>query len=108
MPIQRMGKYILMLEGISKELEKQNIVSENVKLATSIIREYMAKGNTHLELQDIENFPLDICQTGLFIIKENFYLMKIKGKLQRTVFLFEQFIMFAKYHVSLMFYFITF
>lgn len=93
-PIQRLGKYVLLLEQMQKELKKNQEVSEIVEKAIEAVRNIMKKGNDYLAIDSIIQSPLDFNLHGSFIMRALFCVIKPK-KLISMVFLFENVIVFT-------------
>ncbi|XP_030757392.1 pleckstrin homology domain-containing family G member 4B-like, partial [Sitophilus oryzae] len=85
-PVQRLGKYKLLLENIIKELKKNNETVGSVEMALDIIKKYMRKGNDAVAVGSIMNSTIK--NYGSFIMREKFALMKPR-RLDVVVFLFE-------------------
>lgn len=94
-PIQRLGKYILFLENISKELNKSGVHSAKVQTALNIVKEAMTRGNDFIAICSIRDCPLNLIkEAGSFVMREEFHILKPK-KLVSIVFLFEAIVVFT-------------
>ncbi|CAH1175962.1 unnamed protein product [Phaedon cochleariae] len=93
-PVQRLGKYILFLENIEKQLSKLNQPIETVQEALNIVRSEMTKGNDAVAAESIENSPISRLDYGSFKLREKFSIIKPR-KLEAMVFLFENVLVFT-------------
>ncbi|XP_076256798.1 uncharacterized protein LOC143194107 [Rhynchophorus ferrugineus] len=93
-PIQRLGKYTLFFGNIIKRLTKENQPTGEAEFALSIVKKYMRKGNDAVAIDSIEKNPIEPKYYGSFIMNEKFTILKPK-RLDSTVFLFEQIIVFT-------------
>lgn len=94
-PVQRLGKYILFLQSITKELNKSGIHSVNVQTALDIVKRSMTRGNDLIAICSIKSCPINLVkEAGSFVMREKFQILKPK-KLVSTVFLFEEIVVFT-------------
>nr|XP_008193316.1 PREDICTED: uncharacterized protein LOC103313000 [Tribolium castaneum] len=94
-PIQRMGKYVLLLEQIQKELNKKQQSLEKIETAVSVIRGVMRKGNDYIAIDSIKQCEIDLRLQGSFIMRSLFNISKPR-KFVSMVFLFENVIVFTE------------
>jgi 3-polyprenyl-4-hydroxybenzoate decarboxylase len=94
-PIQRLGKYILILEKIKKELIKAKKPIEKVCAAIEVVRKVMRKGNDFIAMDSIKNSDIDLLMQGSFIMRAVFNVLKPR-KFVSMVFLFENAIIFTE------------
>lgn len=95
-----MGKYVLLLEGMENEIKAQDGNYKVVKMAKEMVQSHMSQANTFLTLDNVNNFPYKLYETGLFQLKDVFQIGKSKG-VTSDVLLFENFIILAKYQVMI-------
>lgn len=96
-PIQRLGKYILLLENIQKALQKENKYSENVEMAIEMLRREMRIGNDFIAIDSIEKLPITLDQSGSFVFRDVFNIQRPR-KYEATLFLFENVLVFTVVH----------
>ncbi|XP_028150555.1 uncharacterized protein LOC114343904 [Diabrotica virgifera virgifera] len=93
-PVQRLGKYILLLEQIEKQLKKLELPVDNTQTALAIVREEMSKGNDSVAIESIENSPISKMDYGSFKMREMFSITKPR-KVECMVFLFTNVLVFT-------------
>lgn len=100
-PIQRLGKYILLLDKIHKELDKTGESSELINTALEIVKKEMSKGNDSVAIGCIKNSPINLAEeAGSIKMNEKFTILKPK-KFESVVFLFDEIIVFTITTVSI-------
>lgn len=100
-PIQRLGKYILLLDKINMELGKKGKSSKLINAALEIVKKEMSKGNDYVAICSIKNSPIKLAdEAGSFKMRETFTILKPK-KFESVVFLFEEIIVFTITTVSI-------
>ncbi|KAG5896713.1 hypothetical protein JTB14_014589 [Gonioctena quinquepunctata] len=87
-PVQRLGKYILFLENIEKELKKLNMPIGSTQMALDIVKSEMSKGNDYVAIDSIQNSPISKLDYGSFKMREHFSITKPR-RVEAMVFLFE-------------------
>ncbi|CAG9829402.1 unnamed protein product [Diabrotica balteata] len=93
-PVQRLGKYILLLEQIEKQLKKLELPVDSTQTALAIVREEMSKGNDSVAIESIENSPISKMDYGSFKMREMFSITKPR-KVEAMVFLFSNVLVFT-------------
>lgn len=94
-PIQRITKYVLLLENMQKELKKMNSDSTKLQDAVNMLKAELQKGNDFLAIYSIKSFPqIDTVQLGSFVARESF-LIKSGKKFVSMVFLFDHMLIFT-------------
>ncbi|XP_072378737.1 uncharacterized protein [Diabrotica undecimpunctata] len=93
-PVQRLGKYILLLEQIEKQLKKLELPVDSTQTALAIVREEMSKGNDSVAIESIENSPISKMDYGSFKMREMFSITKPR-KVEAMVFLFANVLVFT-------------
>ncbi|XP_018329246.1 triple functional domain protein-like isoform X2 [Agrilus planipennis] len=88
-PVQRLGKYILLLEQIQKELTQEGTPSNKIQKAIEMVRKQMSRGNDFLAIDSIKESPVNLAQQGSFIMREKFNIIKPR-KFEAMLFLFEE------------------
>lgn len=93
-PVQRLGRYILFLENIEKQLKKLNLPVEHAQTAIAILKDEMSKGNDSVAIESIENSPISKMDYGSFKMREKFSINKPR-KVDAMVFLFSNVVVFT-------------
>ena len=90
-PIQRLGRYILLLENLKKSLTTAKC--ETLTEAIQFLKKTMKRGNDYVALDSIARCPknIDFSTTGSFILREKFNMLKPR-KGERMLFLFDKII----------------
>lgn len=87
-PIQRLGKYILILENIRKELKKLDEPSDHIAHALDIIKKQMKIGNDSIAIDSIKNCPINLLNYGSFLMREKFNVIKPR-RIEAMLFMFQ-------------------
>lgn len=96
-PLQRLGKYILLLENIRKEVGKMELhrkIKNIIEKALEMVKSVMSKGNDYVAIESIQSSPLSSTDYGSFIMRDKFMLLKPR-KLECMVFLFTNLVVFT-------------
>nr|XP_023018278.1 uncharacterized protein LOC111507223 [Leptinotarsa decemlineata] len=93
-PVQRLGKYILFLENIEKELKRLDLPIGSTQMALDIVKNEMSKGNDYVAIDSIQNSPISKMSYGCFKMRENFTISKPR-RMEATVFLFSNYVVLA-------------
>jgi len=91
-PVQRLGKYSLFLEGISKTTKQK---TELLK-AKKIIQFQLQHGDNLLAMDSIKGCEIDLKEQGKLLRQNEFNVMSGRRKAVRRIFLFENLILFTK------------
>lgn len=98
-PIQRLGKYILLLKGINEQLNKNYCYSTTVQAALDMVKKMMSKANDYIAIDSIKRCPIDLeRKAGSFIMREKFLMIRADKLLQNdesVVFFFDEIIVFT-------------
>lgn len=97
-PIQRMGRYRLLLEGIQGELNKKGIPSDDIEIALDMIKRIANLANGYVAIGSIKNCPTDLSQeAGPFIMRDHFNIIypHCREGAEGAVFLFEEIMIFT-------------
>lgn len=93
--MQRLGKYILFLQNITKELNKSGVHSVNVQTALDIVKRAMKRGDDLIAINSIKCSPVNLARVaGSFVMRQTFQMLKPKKYLS-TVFLFDEVVVFT-------------
>lgn len=93
-PLQRLGKYILLLENIEKELKILELAHQNIRDAIILVKSVMSKGNDCVAIESIQNSLISKIDYGSFIMRDKFTIIKPR-RLDSIVFLFSNFVVFT-------------
>jgi len=91
-PVQRLGKYSLFLDGISKTTKQK---TELLK-AKKIIQFQLQHGDNLLAMDSIKGCEIDLKEQGKLLRQNEFNVMSGRRKAIRRIFLFENLILFTK------------
>ncbi|KAG8198143.1 hypothetical protein JTE90_006895 [Oedothorax gibbosus] len=96
-PVQRMGKYALLLKQLLKECPETNSEHyNNLKAAEEMVRFQLRHGNDLLAMDALRECDVNIKEQGRLLRQEEFLVWQGKRKALRHVFLFEDLILFSK------------
>lgn len=93
-PVQRIMRYPMFLAEIKEELNNKFLDSQKIDEALSMVRAKARKGDDLVAIDSIENLPFGLSETGSFVKRERFMLLKSK-KYETTLFLFKNFVIFT-------------
>ncbi|CAG5110655.1 Oidioi.mRNA.OKI2018_I69.chr2.g5036.t1.cds [Oikopleura dioica] len=94
-PVQRLTKYALFLDGISKNLTK-TADKEEIDKAKKLIEFQLRHGNDLLAMDMIRGCDVDLRSCGKLLRQHEFIITIGRRKAQRRIFLFEKVCLFAK------------
>nr|CAD7591457.1 unnamed protein product [Timema genevievae] len=96
-PVQRMGKYALLLQQLMKACkDKEGDVSE-LRSAEEMVRFQLRHGNDLLAMDSLRDCDVNVKEQGRLMRQNEFLVWQGKGKkCLRHVFLFEELILFSK------------
>jgi len=94
-PVQRLTKYALFLDGISKNLTKLTD-KEEIGKAKKLIEFQLRHGNDLLAMDMIRGCEVDLRSCGKLLRQHEFIINIGRRKAQRRIFLFEKVCLFAK------------
>lgn len=90
-PIQRLGKFPLLLENMATELEKVQQPNTKISEAITLVKKEMLNGNDQIAIDSITNCPIPLVEYGPYRMKDTFQCVKPKRGTM-CVFLFEKII----------------
>lgn len=95
-PIQRLPKYMLLLENIKKELYKMGVKKvTKLIIAINIIKEELNKGNDYIAIESIHEWPvMNKMDLGPFIMRDIF-IIRNPRKFESMIFLFNKMLVFT-------------
>ena len=91
-PIQRLPRYIILLENVAKSLKKNKQHCMVLDDAIKKLKHTTSKANTLIAIDSIGKCSLELHEQGVFLLQDNF---NIKGKYKAEVFLFEKVVVFT-------------
>jgi len=93
-PVQRMGKYALLLHAMKKRAtgEDEKILKE----AEELVKFQLRHGNDLLTMDSIQDCDVNLKEQGNLLRQEQFVIYAGRKKIVRRVFLFEELILFSK------------
>ncbi|XP_050525448.1 puratrophin-1-like isoform X2 [Daktulosphaira vitifoliae] len=93
-PVQRMGKYALLLQQLMKMAKGD---TEDLRQAESMVRFQLRHGNDLLAMDSLRECDVNLKEQGRLLRQNEFLVWQGKGKkCLRQVFLFEELILFSK------------
>ncbi|XP_050423665.1 rho guanine nucleotide exchange factor 40-like isoform X2 [Adelges cooleyi] len=93
-PVQRMGKYALLLQQLMKMAKGE---TEYLRQAESMVRFQLRHGNDLLAMDSLRECDVNLKEQGRLLRQNEFLVWQGKGKkCLRQVFLFEELILFSK------------
>ncbi|XP_066289442.1 pleckstrin homology domain-containing family G member 4B-like isoform X3 [Branchiostoma lanceolatum] len=98
-PVQRMGKYALLLKELLAECpqvqaEEQELA--DLRLAEDLVKFQLRHGNNLLAMDSLRDCDININEQGKLLRQEEFLVWQGRKKFFRHVFLFEDLILFSK------------
>lgn len=96
-PIQRLGRYILLLENLQKSVRRSACLDP----AIEILKSNMTKGNDSIAVESILKVPetVDLYKKGSYIDREKFVMLKPRRQ-EAVIFLFEDIVVFTTENVT--------
>ncbi|XP_055931094.1 pleckstrin homology domain-containing family G member 4B-like isoform X2 [Argiope bruennichi] len=96
-PVQRMGKYALLLKQLLKECPEREKEHKALKAAEEMVRFQLRHGNDLLAMDALRDCDVNVKEQGLLLRQDEFIVWQGRSrKCMRHVFLFEDLILFSK------------
>lgn len=95
-PVQRMGKYALLLKQILQECPVTDPYYQELKAAEEMVKFQLRHGNDLLAMDAIREADVNVQEQGQLLRQNEFLVMQGRRKCLRHVFLFEDLILFSK------------
>ncbi|GIY95407.1 hypothetical protein CEXT_282861 [Caerostris extrusa] len=96
-PVQRMGKYALLLKQLLKECPEREKEHKALKAAEEMVRFQLRHGNDLLAMDALKDCDVNVKEQGLLLRQDEFIVWQGRSrKCMRHVFLFEDLILFSK------------
>lgn len=93
-PVQRIMRYPLLLTQITEKLLCISIDPNQIAEALEMVKTKAEKGDDLIAIDSIEELPFELSETGPYVKRENFMLLKPK-RCVTTLFLFENLLVFT-------------
>ncbi|XP_046395693.1 uncharacterized protein LOC124162954 isoform X2 [Ischnura elegans] len=96
-PVQRMGKYALLLQQLMKAHPEKESDIADIQAAEQMVRFQLRHGNDLLAMDSLRDCDVNVKEQGRLLRQNEFLVWQGKGKkCLRHVFLFEDLILFSK------------
>lgn len=95
-PVQRMGKYALLLKQIIGECPEQEPEHADLRAAFEMVRFQLRHGNDLLAMDSLKQCDFNLQEQGRLLRQEEFLVWQGRKKSMRRVFLFEDLLVFSK------------
>lgn len=95
-PVQRMGKYALLLKQLLKESVEKEPEHADLMAAEQMVRFQLRHGNDLLAMDSLRDCDINVKEQGRLLRQSEFYCWQGRKKGLRHVFLFEDLILFSK------------
>ncbi|XP_033754593.1 puratrophin-1-like isoform X1 [Pecten maximus] len=95
-PVQRMGKYALLIKQIMKGCPHTDQEYQDLKAAEEMVKFQLRHGNDLLAMDSLRDCDVNLQEQGRLLRQEEFLVWQGRRKSMRHVFLFEDLILFSK------------
>ncbi|XP_055955846.1 pleckstrin homology domain-containing family G member 4B isoform X2 [Patella vulgata] len=95
-PVQRMGKYALLLKQIIRECSETEPEYQELKAAEEMVKFQLRHGNDLLAMDALKDSDVNLQEQGRLLRQDEFLVWQGRKKSIRRVFLFEDLILFSK------------
>ncbi|XP_062574245.1 pleckstrin homology domain-containing family G member 4B-like isoform X2 [Saccostrea cucullata] len=95
-PVQRMGKYALLLKQIMKECPPSDQEFQDLRAAEQMVKFQLRHGNDLLAMDSLRECDVNLQEQGRLLRQDEFIVWQGRKKSLRHVFLFEDLILFSK------------
>nr|XP_022340568.1 pleckstrin homology domain-containing family G member 4B-like isoform X5 [Crassostrea virginica] len=95
-PVQRMGKYALLLKQIMKECPQSDQEYQDLRAAEQMVKFQLRHGNDLLAMDSLRDCDVNLQEQGRLLRQDEFIVWQGRRKSLRHVFLFEDLILFSK------------
>ncbi|XP_014670666.1 PREDICTED: uncharacterized protein LOC106811518 [Priapulus caudatus] len=100
-PVQRIGKYALLLKQILQECPVNDVYYQELKTAEEMVKFQLRHGNDLLAMDAIRDADVNVSEQGQLLRQDEFIVWRGRRKCLRHVFLFEDLILFSKTRKSI-------
>ncbi|XP_060080270.1 uncharacterized protein LOC132559667 [Ylistrum balloti] len=95
-PVQRMGKYALLIKQIMKACPHTEQEYQDLKAAEEMVKFQLRHGNDLLAMDSLRDCDVNLQEQGRLLRQDEFLVWQGRRKSMRHVFLFEDLILFSK------------
>lgn len=95
-PVQRMGKYSLLLRDMIKVLDPGHPKIAELKAAEEMVKYQLRHGNDLLAMDSLRGCDMNVKDQGRLLRQDNFIVWNGKKKTYRRVFLLDDLVIFSK------------
>ncbi|XP_014663540.1 PREDICTED: pleckstrin homology domain-containing family G member 4B-like [Priapulus caudatus] len=95
-PVQRMGKYALLLKQILQECPVTDPYHQELRAAEEMVKFQLRHGNDLLAMDALREADVSVQEQGQLLRQEEFLILQGRRKCLRHIFLFEDLILFSK------------
>ncbi|CAE1293474.1 Puratrophin-1,Pleckstrin homology domain-containing family G member 4B [Acanthosepion pharaonis] len=95
-PVQRMGKYALLLKQMLKECPESDNEFADLKNAEEMVKFHLRHGNDLLAMDSLKDCDVNLQEQGRLLRQDEFMVTQGRKKFMRHIFLFEELILFSK------------
>ncbi|XP_035827449.1 uncharacterized protein LOC101857760 [Aplysia californica] len=95
-PVQRMGKYALLLKQLLKECNETEPEYPELRAAEEMVKFQLRHGNDLLAMDSLRDCDVNLQEQGRLLRQEEFLVFQGRKKSMRRIFLFEDLILFSK------------
>ncbi|XP_036359513.1 puratrophin-1-like isoform X2 [Octopus sinensis] len=95
-PVQRMGKYALLLKQMIKACPETETEYNDLKSAEEMVKFHLRHGNDLLAMDSLKECDVNLQEQGRLLRQNEFFVTQGRKKSMRHIFLFEELVLFSK------------
>ncbi|GAB1599934.1 hypothetical protein Ahia01_000270900 [Argonauta hians] len=95
-PVQRMGKYALLLKQMIKACSESEPEYNDLKSAEEMVKFHLRHGNDLLAMDSLKDCDVNLQEQGRLLRQNEFFVTQGRKKSMRHIFLFEELVLFSK------------
>ncbi|XP_028391805.1 puratrophin-1-like isoform X2 [Dendronephthya gigantea] len=95
-PVQRIGKYALLLRDMIRVIEIDSPCTTHLRHAQEMVKSQLRHGNDLLAMDSLRECDVNVKEQGRLLRQDDFIVWQSKKKHCRRVFLFEDMVLFSK------------
>ncbi|XP_046843410.1 pleckstrin homology domain-containing family G member 4B-like isoform X4 [Xenia sp. Carnegie-2017] len=95
-PVQRIGKYALLLQDMIKVIEIHSSFTTHLRSAVEMVKSQLRHGNDLLAMDSLRGCDVNVKEQGKLLRMDDFIVWQSRKKHFRRVFLFEDMVLFSK------------
>uniref|UniRef100_A0A0L8HGG1 DH domain-containing protein n=2 Tax=Octopus bimaculoides TaxID=37653 RepID=A0A0L8HGG1_OCTBM len=95
-PVQRMGKYALLLKQMIKACPETETEYNDLKSAEEMVKFHLRHGNDMLAMDSLKECDVNLQEQGRLLRQNEFFVTQGRKKSMRHIFLFEELVLFSK------------